>query len=88
MKLILNSTNEAKIETLKNAAGRFYNDFRIGSVEVEAPDQPISVEEAMNGAKSRARQAYSSDNSLGVGIEGYVEGFDGKMFLCIWCIYD
>lgn len=84
MKLILGSTNEAKIEALKTAAERFYDDFQVSSMEVEAPEQPMSAEEARKGAKSRARQAYSSSGSLGVGIEGYVEDFDGKMFLSVW----
>lgn len=85
MRLVLGSKNKAKIKALEDAAGRFYSEYEVEAVDVDAPDQPMTVSEARSGAKSRARQAYKEDqNALGVGIEGYVERMDGKVFLSVW----
>ena len=86
MKLVLGSENKAKVKALKRSAERFYSDPEIRSVKVDAPDQPMSVEEAKKGAEKRARQAFNTGekDSLGVGVEGYVEEIGGKVFLSVW----
>jgi len=85
VKLVLGSKNKAKIKALRDAADRFYPEFDVEPVDVDAPDQPMSLTEAREGAKSRARQAYKKkEGDLGVGVEGYVDRMDGKVFLSVW----
>lgn len=90
MKIYLGSENKAKVKALENVAKEFFEEFKVETLEVKSPDQPMSIEEAMKGARKRARQAYQEEEgSLGVGIEGYVETLEGRAFLSVWTsIYD
>ena len=85
MKVILGSRNKAKIKAVEDVTDRFYSKFKLEAVDVDAPDQPMSIGEARKGAKSRAHQAYKNyKNALGIGVEGYVERIDGKVFPSVW----
>jgi inosine/xanthosine triphosphatase len=81
MKIGLGSTNEAKIEAAERAVEDFLDSRAIDGLEVESPDQPISVEEAREGAISGAKQAYNKGYELGIGNEGFVTEIDGEYFL-------
>jgi non-canonical (house-cleaning) NTP pyrophosphatase len=89
MKIYLGSENKAKVKALENVAKEFFEEFKAETLELKSPDQPMSIEEAMKGARKRARQAFQEEDSLGVGIEGYVETLNERKILSVWTtIYD
>ena len=81
MKIGLGSTNEAKIYAAERAVEEFLTAEAVDGLEVESPDQPMNVEEAREGAISRAKQAYEKGYKLGIGSEGFVTEINGDYFL-------
>jgi len=65
------SKNPVKVQATRNVLEKFYNDVTVSAVHVNSgvPDQPIGLEQTIEGAVNRAKGAYSSDCDLGVGIE-------------------
>jgi inosine/xanthosine triphosphatase len=88
------SQNPVKVQATRNVLGKFYNDLIVSPVQVNSgvPDQPIGLEQTIEGAVNRAKRAYSLGCDLGVGIEsGLLEAphtITGYVDLQ-WCaIYD
>nr|EGQ40522.1 MAG: hypothetical protein J07AB56_12520 [Candidatus Nanosalinarum sp. J07AB56] len=91
MKLAAGTNNSAKLKALRQAAGQFYEEFDVESIDVETGiDQPVGVQEARKAATIRAEKSFeTTDAELGVGIEGYIEDIGGDYFLSNWSvIYD
>lgn len=65
------SQNPVKVQATRNILTKLYNDVNVFSVHVHSgvPDQPIGLEQTIEGAVNRAKRAYSPDCDLGVGIE-------------------
>jgi len=81
MRVGLGSTNEAKVEAAERAVEEFLDVSSVDSVDVESPDQPMSVEEAREGAIYRAEQVSIQGYDLVIGNEGFVAEIGGDYFL-------
>jgi inosine/xanthosine triphosphatase len=65
------SENPIKIKATKNVLNRFYRNLSVSSVHVHSgvPDQPIGLEQTIEGAINRAREACLPGCDMGIGIE-------------------
>lgn len=65
------SRNPVKVQATRNVLAKFYNHVTVSSVHVHSgvPDQPIGLEQTIEGSVNRAKEAYTPDCDLGVGIE-------------------
>lgn len=88
MKIIVGSKNPVKVDSVREAFGKYWQDSITQGIDVDSgvSAQPMSEVETMNGARQRAIQALKSDSeaNYGVGIEGGVTEVEGKMFECAW----
>jgi inosine/xanthosine triphosphatase len=76
LKAVVGSKNPVKVNATRNVLKRIYDDVTVSSLNVdsEVPDQPFGMTQTVNGAVNRAKNAYSDDFDLGVGIEsGLIE---------------
>jgi len=81
MKIIIGSKNPTKIKAVKDI---FLNDEVISlDVPSHVSVQPYSDEETMEGAINRAKQC-STDEAIGIGLEGGVMYIQNQLFLCNW----
>ena len=96
MKLVVGSQNPVKAQAVENVLQKIYPtevvEFTSKEVESGVPDQPFGKKETIQGAVNRAKNAYSSEFDLSVGIEsGLMEAphtITGYVDLQ-WCaIYD
>lgn len=74
--VVVGSKNPVKINATKNVLERIYDDLTVSSLNVdsEVPDQPFGMDQTVQGAINRAKNAYSEGCDLGVGIEsGLIE---------------
>ena len=82
------STNRVKVDAVRAVLGEIAPGARIEGVAVPSgvADQPFGDDEAIRGARARARAALEAlDADLGVGIEGgVVESDDGSLRTCAW----
>ncbi len=71
MKVVVGSKNPVKKQATKNVLGKIYEELIVRSVEVDSgiPNQPIGIEQTIEGAINRAKKPYSSSYDLSVGIE-------------------
>ncbi|MBZ2166162.1 inosine/xanthosine triphosphatase [Methanobacterium spitsbergense] len=71
MKVVVGSKNPVKIKATKNILEKIYSDIVVYSVDVDSgvPDQPFGLDETINGAINRAKNAFSVEFNLSVGIE-------------------
>lgn len=71
MNIIVGSKNPVKINATRNILERIYTDLTVSSKDVdsEVPDQPFGLEETVTGAVNRAKNAFSDEFDLSVGIE-------------------
>jgi inosine/xanthosine triphosphatase len=71
MKVIVGSKNPVKIKATQNILEKIYENVEVIGINVESgvPDQPFGKEETIQGAINRAKNAYSDDFDLSVGIE-------------------
>ncbi|MBI5458148.1 inosine/xanthosine triphosphatase [Methanobacterium sp.] len=71
MKVVVGSKNPVKLKATRNVLEKIYSELELESVEVDSgvQDQPIGLEVTIQGAINRAKNAYSSDVDLAVGIE-------------------
>ncbi|MBI3334958.1 MAG: inosine/xanthosine triphosphatase [Candidatus Portnoybacteria bacterium] len=89
------STNKAKVEAVKEVI-RYYDflrDAKVRAVEVSSnvSHQPISIEETVKGATSRAKNAWETcDLSFGIesGLMKVPYTKTGYMDVCVCAIYD
>jgi inosine/xanthosine triphosphatase len=76
------STNEPKLDAVRNAFAAYAPDVEVAGVDVPSgvPEQPVGWEEIVRGARNRARLARASEPcDLGVGLEdGLVALPDGE----------
>ena len=88
MKIVIGSMNKAKNEAVRNIFDKVYEENEYLSVETNSliRNQPLSSEEAIEGAINRARDALSkaSGFDFGVGLEGTVDSNKQGMFLLGW----
>lgn len=76
MKVVVGSKNPVKVNAAKNVLKRIYNDLTVHSLNVdsEIPDQPFGLDQTIEGAVNRAKNAFSDEFDLSVGIEsGLIE---------------
>jgi inosine/xanthosine triphosphatase len=71
MKVAVGSKNPVKVRATENVLKNFYNDLQVSGVDVdsEVPSQPFGLDQTIEGAVNRAKNAYSTDVDLSVGIE-------------------
>lgn len=71
MKVFVGSTNPVKVSAVKKAFTKFFDSVEVVIVDAESgvSEQPMSDEEAIRGAVSRAVDAYEK-KGFGVGLEG------------------
>ncbi|MGF7117966.1 inosine/xanthosine triphosphatase [Methanobacterium oryzae] len=71
MKIIVGSKNPVKINATKNILEKIYGKVDVTGIDVESevPDQPFGKEQTIQGAINRAKNVYSNDFDLSVGIE-------------------
>lgn len=76
MMVQVGSLNPVKIQATRNVLEKFYTNITVSSVSVQSgvPDQPIGMDQTIEGAVNRAKEAYVPESDLGVGIEsGLIE---------------
>lgn len=71
MKVAVGSKNPVKVNATKNILEKIYGEVEVISVDVdsEVPHQPFGMNETIQGAINRAKNAYSDDFDISVGIE-------------------
>jgi inosine/xanthosine triphosphatase len=71
MKVVVGSLNPVKLNATKNILEKIYGKINISSKYVDSgvPDQPFGLDETIKGAVTRAKNSYSIDVDLSVGIE-------------------
>jgi inosine/xanthosine triphosphatase len=87
MRIVLASTNRAKLGAAHAVARRVFTDVDVRGVLVEGdlPAQPIGDEHTQAAAITRARAAVTlGDADLGVGLEGGLRETLGGWALCSW----
>ena len=95
MKIKVGTKNKAKLEAVIEILQEYphLKDFTVDGIEVssDVSDQPISLEETIEGAINRAKNVFS-DCEYGIGIEsGWMKvpkTKSGYMDICVCAIYD
>ena len=94
MNVVVGSKNPVKLNATRNILGRIYRDITVSSANVDSgvPDQPFGLDQTVKGAVNRAKNAYTEEFELSVGIESGLlnvpETLTGYIDLQ-WCaIYD
>lgn len=88
-KIAVGSKNPVKIAAVKRAVKDIWPKAKIVSVEVSHGicEQPTSDDEAIKGAKNRARASLKMAGvDLGIGLEGGVNDTSHGMFLTGWIV--
>ena len=88
MKIAVGSHNPVKIKAVRHVLSEVYPGAEIIPVEVASgvSSNPQSDEEALAGARNRARQSRSLTGAdLGVGLEGGTTTISGKHLTGGWC---
>lgn len=91
MKIAVGSQNPVKIKAVRLAFQTIWPDkqWEVLSTEVTSgvAAQPMSDEEAIRGARNRAKEAINKLSSdWGVGLEGGLQCVAGKYFTCGWAV--
>lgn len=95
MKIKVGTKNKAKVEAVEEIIKEYphLSNFEIEGIEVisDVADQPISLEETINGAINRAKNAFA-DCEYSIGLEsGWMsvpKTKSGYMDVCVCAIYD
>ncbi|MGC9516570.1 MAG: inosine/xanthosine triphosphatase [Methanomicrobiales archaeon] len=71
MKVVVGSKNPVKVKATKNVLEKLYGELEVDSADVDSgvPSQPFGIDETIQGAINRAKNAYHPDYDLSVGIE-------------------
>jgi inosine/xanthosine triphosphatase len=94
MKVVVGSKNPVKLNATRNVLERIYPNIEVSSVDIdsEVPDQPFGLDQTIEGAINRAKNAYSVEFDLSVGIESGLMETPNSLtgFIDLqWCaIYD
>jgi inosine/xanthosine triphosphatase len=97
MKIAVGTTNEAKLGAVKETFSdyKMFSGCEISGISVESgvADQPMSLDETVQGAQNRARRVFEKDKyDLGLGIESGLMQVPGSktgyMDFCICSIFD
>jgi len=85
MKIIVGSTNPAKVNAVKRVAEQLFDEVEVNGLKTNSgvSDMPMSEQETMTGSINRARIA-SNQGDFGIGIEGGVSDTKQGMFLFAW----
>ncbi|MDS9471782.1 DUF84 family protein [Sporosarcina pasteurii] len=87
MEFIIGSTNQAKVQAVKNVIRHYFPNAEVTAIEANSgvAAQPFGDEEAIMGAMNRAQQVYSKEkNVIGIGLEGGVRLLGETMYICNW----
>jgi inosine/xanthosine triphosphatase len=90
--IVLGTASKDKLKILEDYLASHDKTFKIVQVQADSgvSDQPISEEETIKGAKTRAKNAYKSGKyELAIGLEGGLVKHN-KLYhlICIACIYN
>ncbi|MFC4403617.1 DUF84 family protein [Gracilibacillus xinjiangensis] len=83
MKIIIGSSNKAKVHAVKAV----FTENEVTSAEVQSNinEQPMSDEETMEGAVNRALNCqYMFPQAICIGLEGGVTRIKDRLYLCNW----
>jgi inosine/xanthosine triphosphatase len=71
MQITVGSKNPVKLQATRNVLEKIYSELTVRAVEAdsEVPDQPLGLDQTIEGAINRAKNAYTPDIDLSVGIE-------------------
>ncbi len=71
MKVVVGSQNPVKLNATRNILEKIYGEIDISSRDVGSgvPDQPFGLDQTIQGAINRAKNSYSADVDLSIGIE-------------------
>jgi inosine/xanthosine triphosphatase len=71
MRVAVGSRNPVKVKATKNVLEQIYEDVEVVSIDADSgvPDQPFGIDQTIEGAINRAKNAYSEEFDIGVGIE-------------------
>lgn len=71
MLVIVGSQNPVKVKATKNVLKKIYENVEVKGIDVDSkvPDQPFGKKQTIQGAINRAKNAYSDEFDLSVGIE-------------------
>jgi inosine/xanthosine triphosphatase len=71
MKVAVGSKNPVKVNAAKNVLSKICGEVEVVAIDVdsEVPHQPFGIDETIQGAINRAKNAYSDDFDISVGIE-------------------
>ena len=71
MKIAVGSKNPVKVKAVKNVLEKIYKEAKVFKVDVESgvSHQPFGKDETIQGAINRAKNAYTNDFDLSMGIE-------------------
>lgn len=91
MKVAVGSMNPVKVNAVKEAFEKLFPDkkWEVIGVDVKSgvSDQPMSDEESIKGARSRAKKAIKKlDAHFGVGLEGGLHKIRKHWFDCGWIV--
>ncbi len=86
MKVVIASKNPVKINAVKEGFSKMFNkEFSFESIDVTAPDQPLTDKDTLEGAKNRALQAKKKvDADFYIGVEGGLEKIDDEYHAFTW----
>jgi len=87
MRIVVGTTNAAKIDAAKSALRRIWPDAEVVAAEVNSgvSVQPKSDDEAIEGALNRAKEGLKKVKAdFGLGLEGTTVDTKYGMFLCGW----
>lgn len=90
MKIVVASKNPVKINAVKEGFQGYFSETEVESISVESdvPDQPMSDEETLTGARNRAQNARKLFGSADfwVGIEGGVDRDKNGLTAFAWIV--
>ena len=71
MKVAVGSRNPVKVNATKNILDKIYGEIEVVSIDAdsEVPDQPFGIDQTIEGAINRAKNAYSDEFDISIGIE-------------------
>ena len=93
MKIAIGTLNKAKVSAVENIIKTIWNDVEFYSIETDSKisAQPLTDEESIRGAITRAKEAiikvnkqYNVNVDYGIGLEGNIQNNSYAMFLHGW----